>query len=148
MAAKSRQEADEITRRIDGKGVGAQAWGIYRKVQSVDEALALHPSARAAIREAHPEVCFWAWNESQPMDFSKKKPDGLRERVVLAEAWLGVGILERARGSHLKKDLADDDVVDAIAALWTAHRIADGTAKTLPASPPMDEKGLPMQIVY
>ena len=82
------------------------------------------------------------------MSWAKKKPKGLKERVELAEAWLGEGILERARGEHLKKNLADDDVVDAIAGLWSAHRIADGTAETLPASPPYDETGLRMEIVF
>ena len=47
--------------------------------------------------------------------------------------------MQRARGEYLKKNLADDDVADAIAGLWTAHRIADRTAETLPASPPRDE---------
>jgi predicted RNase H-like nuclease len=56
--------------------------------------------------------------------------------------------LSRARGEHLKKDLADDDIVDAIAGLWTAHRIANGTAEALPSPPPRDETGLPMQIVF
>jgi predicted RNase H-like nuclease len=66
----------------------------------------------------------------------------------LAEEWLGADILTRARGSYLKKHLADDDVLDAIAGLWTAHRIAAGTAKTLPDRAPRDSTGLPMEIVY
>ena len=82
------------------------------------------------------------------MKWAKRAPEGLAERVALAEAWLGAGILERARGGYLKKVLADDDIVDAIAALWTAQRIAAGVAKALPDSPPRDETGLPMQIVY
>ncbi len=148
VTATRREEASEITAQVDGRRVGVQAWAIYRKIRGVDEALAASSSVRAAIREVHPEVCFWAWNGRRPMEWAKKKPEGLRERVALAEAWLGEGILERARGEYLKRDLADDDVVDAIAGLWTAHRIADGTAETLPASPPRDETGLPMEIVF
>ena len=68
--------------------------------------------------------------------------------MALAEAWLGEGTLHRARGDYLKQELADDDIIDAIAGLWTAHRVADGTAETLPDSPPLDETGLPMEIVF
>ena len=81
------------------------------------------------------------------MQLSKKK-GGLAERLALAEAWLGQGILKQARGTYLKRELADDDVIDAIADLWTAHRIADGTAETLPESPPIDDTGLAMEIVF
>ncbi len=148
LAASTREEASETTSRVDGRRVATQAWAIYPKIRGVDEALAASRRVRATVREVHPEVCFWAWNGRRPMTWSKKKPAGLRERIALAEAWLGAGILKRARGDHLKKDLADDDVADAIAGLWTAHRIAAGNAESLPASTPRDETGLPMEIVF
>ena len=146
--ASSRGEADAITRAISGKGVSAQAFGIYPKVRAVDHALASSPFARATLFEVHPEVSFWAWNDRTPLRFGKKVPAGLRERKTLAERWLGRGVTEVARGDHLKKDLADDDILDAIALLWTAHRIAKGQHSTMPESPPKDETGLPMRIVY
>lgn len=146
--AGSRMEADHITRQADGRGVSAQAWGIYGKIKSVDDALRRHQALRTTLHEVHPEVCFWAWNGREPMRFSKKKPDGRRERLVLAENWLGEGVMSRARGTRLKKHLGDDDILDAIAALWTAHRIASGNAVRLPSSPPIDEESLPMQIVF
>lgn len=148
LMADSRKEADSITRAVEGKGVSAQAWGIYGKVRSLDELLVSDASARAAIWEVHPEVSFWAWNERTPLGFAKKKPAGRREREALAERWLGAGILQRARGDQFKKHLADDDILDAIAALWTAQRIADGSFEALPESPPIDDSGLPMQIVF
>jgi predicted RNase H-like nuclease len=148
LAARDGQEASEITQRIDGRRVSAQAWAIYRKISEVDQVLTQSPLARQRIWEVHPEVSFWAWNGEQPMDAAKKKASGLRQRLALAEGWLGSGILERARGGYLKKELANDDIVDAIAGLWTGHRIASGEASTLPARPDTDEAGLPMRIVY
>jgi predicted RNase H-like nuclease len=148
LTAATREQASEITTRIDGRRVGAQAWAIYPKIRAVDAALSEDATKHAAIREVHPELCFWAWNGRRPMAWAKKLPEGLRERALLVEAWLGQGVLEQARGETRKKDLADDDVVDAIAALWTAHRILDGTAETLPASAPRDEIGLRMEIVF
>ncbi len=148
VRAGSREEASRITAARDGRRVAAQAWGIYAKVRDVDEALRSRKSLRRAIREVHPEVSFWAWNERMPMQWPKRTPQGLAERVRLVEGWLGRGVLASARGEHLKKDLADDDIVDAIAALWTAHRIADGSAETLPRRPPRDSAGLRMEIVF
>jgi len=144
----SRAEADHITRQVDGKGVSAQSWGIYGKVRLVDDALRRNRSLRAIFQEVHPEVCFWTWNGREPMTAAKKKADGRREHLALSEGWLGEGVMARARGNRLKKHLADDDILDAIAALWTAHRIASGEAASLPGSPPLDEALLPMQIVF
>jgi hypothetical protein len=44
-------------------------------------------------------------------------------------------------------EVADDDILDAFAALWTAERIAPGEAVTLPEVPPRDRHGLPMEMV-
>jgi predicted RNase H-like nuclease len=148
VSAETREQASRLTQRADGRRVGAQAWGIYAKVRDVDEALSASPRLRRVLREAHPEVSFRAWNDDQPMRHPKKTPEGHAERLALAEAWLGPGVLDRARGDYPKQDVADDDILDAIAVLWTAHRIADGSAQTLPGSAPSDETGLPMQIVF
>ena len=70
------------------------------------------------------------------------------ERLALAEHWLGAGILAEARGDYSKTKLSDDDILDSIAALWTAHRIASGQAFALPGRSETDQLGLPMRIVY
>ena len=147
LQAASRVEADALTRAIEGKGVAAQAFGLYAKVRAVDAFLASDAAARERVFEVHPELSFCFWNDSQPMRFGKKQAEGKAERLALVRRWLGADVLEVARGGHPKKALADDDVLDALAALWTAHRIAAGSCRVLPSSPPMDEAGLPMRIV-
>jgi predicted RNase H-like nuclease len=82
------------------------------------------------------------------MKESKKTPAGRRQRLRLAEGWLGAGVLERARAHVSRGDAADDDILDAVAALWTATRIVTGHARTLPPTPPVDATGLRMEIVY
>lgn len=148
LAGQTRAEADAITRRIDGRGVAAQSFGIYAKVAEVDAHLQSARAPRATFYEVHPELSFQTWQGGQPMVESKKTEGGQRARLDLVEAWLGADLLGRARGGHPKTHLADDDVLDAVATLWTAHRIASGAAQTLPDSPPMDETGLPMRIVF
>jgi predicted RNase H-like nuclease len=81
------------------------------------------------------------------MAFAKKRPEDLAERLAFAAKWLGSGVLSRTRGDYLRKDLAGDDILGAVAALWMAHRIAAREAETLPF-PPRDEIALPIQIVF
>jgi len=42
---------------------------------------------------------------------------------------------------------SDDDILDALAALWTARRIHSGIAKRLPRVKQVDDYGLPMQML-
>ena len=82
------------------------------------------------------------------MAAGKKTRAGKAMRCKLAEEWLGPDVLLLGRGRHLKNHVADDDILDAIAALWTATRIVHGEAQTLPKGPPTDSIGLPMEMVY
>jgi len=45
------------------------------------------------------------------------------------------------------KDVGDDDILDAFAALWSAERIPRGVSQSLPERPPTDRFGLRMEIV-
>jgi len=148
LAARTREEASKITELADGRRVGAQAFAIVAKIREVDELLAERPVARLRLREVHPEVSFAAWNGDSPLVPSKRSAPGRNARLALVEAWLGKGVLAAARGARSPAALGDDDILDAIAALWTATRIAAGSAGTLPAEPPRDARGLPMEIVY
>ncbi len=148
LGARDRLEASEITRRADGRGVGVQSWGILPKIADVDAALRAAPAARRRIWEVHPEVSFWAWNGNRPMQHGKKSREGRRERLALVEATFGANAFAVTRGRFTKKQVADDDVLDAFAAAWTAERILRGVAQSLPEQPPRDRAGLPMGIWY
>lgn len=148
LAAASQAEATRITRAIDGKGVGAQAFNIFAKIREVDDWLSASPRrVRDRVYEAHPELCFSAWAGGRPMVHGKRSPEGRQERLRLVEAWLGAGVLERARGGYGRTKAADDDILDSIATLWTARRIADGDFIALGCGGE-DECGLPMRICY
>lgn len=150
LEAPTRAEADRIARRIDGRGVSAQSFAIYPKIREVDRVLQARPDARRWIREVHPEVSFTAWN-GRPMNAGKATPAGARSRRRLVDAVFGPEATAEARERHLKKDLADDDILDAFAALWSARRVAAGLHGRLPAPPdpvPVDATGLRMEIVF
>lgn len=148
LSARSREEASAITQAIDGRRVSAQAWAIFSKIREVDTFLQESDTARRRIFEIHPEVCFRAWSGGEPMSENKKSRVGRQERRVLADQWLGIDTLRIARGDYLKKHLADDDILDAVAAAWTATREIEGQAERLPEAPIADSTGLPMQMVY
>jgi predicted RNase H-like nuclease len=114
----------------------------------MDDWLRSSKKDRSRVREVHPEVSFWAMRGGHAFQESKKSREGRAARRATIERCLEAGVFERARAGYRKKDVADDDILDAFAALWTAERIERGLAKTLPEHPPRDSRGLPMQIVY
>jgi len=148
LAARTREEASRITLRADGRRVGTQAWALYPKIREVDELLGSSSAARRRVREVHPEISFWAWNGGKPIQEGKKTPEGRAKRLRLVEGWLGSGLSSAARAGLARRAVQDDDILDVLAALWTATRVAPGSARTLPDPPPLDAAGLPMQIVY
>jgi predicted RNase H-like nuclease len=148
LAAASWQEACAIRERIEGRRISQQAWGIVRKVDDVDRALRSAPKPSDWVREVHPEVCFWAWRGGEPMPAAKKRAAGRAARRALVAQYFGDDAFENVRARHRRTDVADDDVLDALAALWTAERVVRGEASTLPERPPLDAHGLPMEIVY
>ena len=50
--------------------------------------------------------------------------------------------------SAAEAQVADDDINDAFASLWTAERILNGSAKVIPDHPCRDPFGLRMEICY
>ncbi|GMV24580.1 MAG: hypothetical protein AMXMBFR58_06110 [Phycisphaerae bacterium] len=148
LSASSQAEASAIRRHIENKGVSCQSFAIYRKVRELDYLLRQRPDLSERFREVHPEVCFWAWNKGTPMVHSKKRPAGREERLALTEAHFGVGTFRRLRDSIPRSCAASDDIIDALAALWTARRVHDGTARTLPSTPDRDSCNLRMEMCY
>jgi predicted RNase H-like nuclease len=148
LYAQSRVEADRITRGVDGRGVGAQAWNIYSRIRAIDDLLQKSQRLRDRVYESHLEVCFRALNGGQPMTCSKHTPEGLEERLRLIHRHFGAGSFHRVRRSHPKTRVSDDDILDAFVVCWTARRIILGEATMLPKRPPSGTHGLPMRIAY
>ncbi|NNF64456.1 MAG: DUF429 domain-containing protein [Acidimicrobiia bacterium] len=131
-------EALRISNAAWGKGISKQAYGLRHRILDVE------PIAREdrRIHEVHPEVSFRHLNGA-PLAYSKKTWNGQNSRTELLEA---VGV-------HLPDELEEagrvpvDDVLDAAAAAWSAHRIATGVAVSLP-DPPEMIRGISAAIWY
>jgi len=141
------EEALGRSRRLLGKGISKQAFAICHKMAEVDRLMT--PELQARVVEIHPELCFWAMAGGHPMGHHKAKPEGFAERrALLLKAYEGVKIPNLDEAASLVPPAKSDDVLDAMAAAWTAARFAQGLAGRLPPDPPTDSRGLRMEMVY
>ena len=127
-----------------------QAFGILKKVAEVNALMT--PALQKRIHEAHPELAFRRM-AGHSMQFNKKGMLGRGERIrALAAAGLGLDVKGARLGRRLKgfsgKSVGADDLLDAYALAGTALRIATGEATRMPSDPPLDRKGLRMEIWY
>jgi predicted RNase H-like nuclease len=145
LEAPTYLEACAMSAAASGKRLSKQAHAILGRIREVDAILRSDPELRSRVREVHPEVCFYAW-AGHPMEHPKRTPEGRAERLRLVEDRFGKGF-EVTRREIPQTQAADDDILDAFAALWTAERIFRGIATTVPPAPSEDRFGLRMEMV-
>jgi predicted RNase H-like nuclease len=147
--AGSTQEARQLNLAALGRSLSAQAWGICSKVAEVDSWLLEHPDERPRLLEVHPEVCFWGLNGQRPMLHRKSSKEGRAERLALLNSFEPEvhELLEKVLAETRRKDVAADDVLDALVAMLTGS-VQRGALQALHGSPDRDERGLPMQMLF
>ncbi len=136
-------------RAIDGRGLSIQAFAILPKILEVDRRLRADERLLTRVAEVHPELSFAFWNGGQPMAHSKTRPEGRAEReALIQQIWprWRPALWERLR-DRLEGGVAEDDLNDSFAALWTARRLVEGEAVSLPEEEQRDAFGLPMRIL-
>jgi predicted RNase H-like nuclease len=106
------------------------------------------PGLQQRVVEVHPEVSFWAMAGKQPMQHKKRRQAGYDERAALLEEKLGATIWPRNEAFEIARPAKPDDLLDAAVDAWTAGRVAEDNAERLPTNPPIDRRGLKMEIVY
>jgi predicted RNase H-like nuclease len=113
-----------------GLGVSAQAHALGPRILHITKLAPSDPR----LYEVHPEVSFSAMNDERPLGHRKKSVGGVLERVeLLRQNGIELTQLEESAAAPM------DDVLDAAAAAWSAHRIGLGTARTLPDPPEVVE---------
>ncbi|MCZ0989520.1 DUF429 domain-containing protein [Streptomyces diastatochromogenes] len=132
--------AGDRCHELTGHRLSRQAWALAPKLL---EARACW-LADERIHEVHPEVSFYALAGGVPMSHAKKTWRGqMRRRQLLAAAGL---VLPDELG---EADVVPaDDVLDAVAAAWSAYRIALGVAGRIPEVPELDAEGRVVEIRY
>ncbi len=118
--------------RATGRKISLQTFHITPKIAEWDAA-----ERPASIVEVHPELAFRAL-APEVVFASKKTPRGAGQRIAALARWLDLaGALgDLPAGPRL------DDVLDALAAAWSAARWSRGEAEVL--GPGRDDLGRPM----
>jgi predicted RNase H-like nuclease len=106
-----------------GLGISAQAHALGPRILHVTQLA----QSDERLYEVHPEVSFRAMNGGRPLRRRKRWAGGVVERVELLRRH-GIALMELDAAASVPVD----DVLDAAAAAWSAHRIGLGTAHTLP----------------
>lgn len=138
-----------------GKSISKQTFAISHKIADVDDALLNYGGGRVFnVREIHPEVLFWAFNNRNAMTFRKKERGGkgIDERIRVLEQVepRTRAIYDKACTKFLRKDVARDDILDALVAAVTA-RLGSEQIQKFPMGleeSPTDGRELPMEMVF
>ena len=154
LCAGEYDEANSLTKEITGKGLTRQSYALRKKIKQVDKLLQGDEKAKRMVREVHPEICFWALAGGNAMEHRKKTPAGFHERLKLLQSFLPSACSDFAeiRARFRCWDLADDDILDAMAAAVTASA-SEEMLRWLPDrsaedDPPRDCCGRRMEMVY
>jgi len=143
----SYHEGSAENRRQLNRGLSVQTWNIVSKIRETDEFMRrIKPGNK--VREMHPEVAFWALNGRQALKYRKKEQQGIEERLAILSSHYDRSeqCFLLARDRYLVKEVASDDIVDAMAGAVTAMQ--HPRLSTLPENPEKDREGIPMEIVY
>lgn len=128
LAAPTHAEATRLAVELTGKGISQQSYALGKKILEVDSWVR---TATMTVIEVHPEVSF-ATIAGHALAHRKSSWAGSEERRALLAS---VGIAVPADIGLAGEMAASDDVLDAAAACWSAHRYAMGTALSYPAVP-------------
>lgn len=150
-------EATKLHQKLTTKGISCQAFNILPKIKQLDDWLREKASRRHQWFEVHPELSFAWWRSEgkspNPFILGKKTGQGFSSRLALIQQkWPGAhDAASKSLGAYSargRKRWAQDDLLDAFAALWSAERISKKQCKKYPPSldGQIDEAGLPMQI--
>lgn len=135
LAAATHAQACVVARRLTGRAISLQSFHIGPKILDWDatprpaHVVEVHPEL--ALRRIAPEVAFAA----------KKSARGAGQRIAALHRFVDMpaALADLPAGARL------DDVLDALAAAWSARRFADGRAEVLGAG--IDDRGRPMRVV-
>jgi predicted RNase H-like nuclease len=127
--------------------VSKQCFHLFPKMREIDALIT--SSHQSRIFESHPELAFWVMNGKAPLALPKKlksRPDtaGLAlRRELLRRNGLPVVLPGH---DYRPRDVGPDDLLDACACTFVAWRIHTGRSIRFPADPPLNARGLRMEI--
>lgn len=140
LFADSHSAANILHRRLTGMGLSQQSFALGKRIV---EAEALYSDDSLPLFEVHPELSFTMMGDGPPKA-GKKSWHGQRDRMARLQS---AGIVIPAE-IGVAGQVGADDVLDAAAAAWSAHRIATKVARSVPDPPQINERGQRLAIWY
>ena len=127
-------DACAINESICGKKISKQSWFLFSKIK---EARTIFCQAHKKIKlyEVHPELSFMAMNDMRVIELGKKTDEGFKMRHKLGKKLFSKFDFEQTRANFKRCDVADDDILDAIAVLWSTQKIVANIASYVPKKP-------------
>ena len=135
------ERASYVSKRLFGKSMSLQSWYLFPKIKDVQTII---HDAHINLYEIHPELSFRAMNHEEVILESKKSKEGFEIRNALLRRHFESFDFESIRNLYPRKDVMDNDILDAMAVLWSTKRIQANEASFLPKIPEKPN----MQIVY
>jgi predicted RNase H-like nuclease len=133
LHAISYKDACQLSFKLTGKKISKQSWNLFPKIKDVQQVKNKFQGVRI-FYEIHPELSFMAMNKMEILEISKKLAQGKEMRLNLIKSIYPSFNFKKVRKQFLKKDVSDDDILDAIAVLWSTHRIVDNIAESIPSN--------------
>ena len=114
------QEANELSRKITGKGLSKQSWHLKSKISEVQQISKLSNK----VYEGHPE-CSFKMLKKGSLKAKKKSVSGIFERLDLLKK-VGLDPLSVSLKLENNSSIKIDDVLDSMVLFITALRIVEG----------------------
>lgn len=147
--AKDYKKANAINKAQLEKGLSIQSWHICSKIKEVDIWLRDTHQQDARIIEAHPELCFHFLQKENEFLISKKTAEGRTQRLAILSSWQN-GIknaYEEAMSNYKRKDVAADDILDAMC-MWCVANLSQSHQLQAITNSSKDQNGLLMNMYY
>ena len=140
-------EANEVNRKILGKGLSKQSFNLFPKIREVDQFLCRDRDILKGIREGHPEISFARLGGGE-MGHNKRSQEGFQERIAVIEELLpgSTSSVESFLGEYKRSVIARDDILDAIILSLAAKVSQERGHLIVPEKPTKDSQGIPMKI--
>ena len=126
---KTKRTLKEINKELKARcatGMSKQTYGIASKIIEVADVLDIPADRLVTVREVHPELCFWALNnsngEKRAMCYGKHDGLGFLERLRIVEKFVPETekICKKVRSCRSRRKVGTDDILDALVAAVTA----------------------------
>ena len=118
------------------------------KVRQVRAYLRTVPDAANVIYEVHPKLSFVELQGGFALPHKAQRKFLFKDRMSYLCDVFPYQTLADALAAYPRSEVANADVLDAFAMLWSAKRIANSCAERLPSTPVYDARGIDMAVWY